>query len=40
MAGTYLARLIIERLHVATFRRLLDGVMLVSGAALIWEAIR
>jgi uncharacterized membrane protein YfcA len=40
MAGTYLARLIVERLSVATFQRLLDGVMVVSGLALLWAAIR
>jgi uncharacterized protein len=40
MAGTYTARLIVERLSVTTFQRLLDGVMIVSGAALLWAAIR
>ncbi len=40
MAGTYLARLIVERLNVATFQRLLDGVMVISGLALLWAAIR
>ncbi len=40
MAGTYTARLIVERLSVATFQRLLDAVMLVSGASLLWAAIR
>jgi hypothetical protein len=40
MAGTYTARLIVERLSVVTFQRLLDGVMIVSGAALLWAAIR
>lgn len=40
MTGTYAARLLLERLHVATFQRLLDGVMLISGATLIWEAMR
>ena len=40
MAGTYTARLIVERLSIATFQRLLDGVMLVSGLALLWAAIR
>jgi uncharacterized protein len=40
MAGTYTARLIVERLSVATFQRLLDGVMIVSGLALLWAAIR
>jgi uncharacterized protein len=40
MAGTYTARLIVERLSVVTFQRLLDGVMIVSGTALLWAAIR
>jgi hypothetical protein len=40
MAGTYTARLIVERLSVTTFQRLLDGVMIVSGTALLWAAIR
>jgi len=40
MAGTYLARLIVERLSVTTFQRLLDGVMLISGTVLLWTAIR
>jgi hypothetical protein len=40
MAGTYTARLIVERLSVTTFQRLLDGVMIISGTALLWAAIR
>ena len=40
MAGTYTARLIVDRLSVATFQRLLDVVMAVSGLALLWAAIR
>src|SRR5260221_9772336 len=40
MAGTYTARLIVERLSVAVFQRLLDGVMAISGLALIWAAVR
>jgi len=40
MAGTYTARLIVERLSIATFQRLLDGVMLVSGLSLLWAAVR
>jgi len=40
MAGNYAARLIVERLSVATFSRLLDGVMLVSGLALLYAAVR
>jgi hypothetical protein len=30
----------VERLSVATFQRLLDVVMAVSGLALLWAAIR
>ena len=40
MAGTYLSRLLLERLSVAIFQRLLDGVMLLSGLALLWAAMR
>jgi len=40
MAGTYLARLIVERLSVAAFQHLLDIVMAVSGLALLWQALR
>ena len=40
MAGTYTARLIVERLSIVTFQRLLDGVMVISGLALLWAAIR
>ncbi len=40
MAGTYLARLIVERLSVTTFQYLLDIVMAVSGVALLWQALR
>ena len=40
MTGTYIARLIVERLSVTTFQRLLDGVMVIAGLALLWAAIR
>jgi uncharacterized membrane protein YfcA len=40
MAGTYTARLIVDRLSVSTFQRLLDGVMAISGLALLWAAMR
>jgi len=40
MVGTYTARLIVERLSVVTFQRLLDGVMVISGIALLWAAAR
>lgn len=40
MAGTYLARLIVERLSVTAFQYMLDLVMVVSGIALLWQALR
>ena len=40
MAGSYTARLIVERLSVTAFQRLLDGVMAVAGLALLWAAVR
>src|SRR4029078_3702959 len=40
MAGTYAAKVLVERLSLATFQRLLDGVMLVSGTTLLWAALR
>ncbi len=39
MAGTYAARLVVERLSVRAFQGLLDVVMVVSGAALLWQAL-
>ena len=40
MAGTYIARLAMQRLSLLHFQRLLDAMMLISGSALIWEAFR
>jgi len=40
MAGTYLARLIVERLSVTAFQYMLDIVMVISGLALLWQALR
>lgn len=40
MAGTYIARAIVDRLSVTTFQRLLDVVMALSGLALLWAAAR
>jgi len=40
MAGTYTARLIVERLSVAAFQYMLDIVMVISGLALLWQALR
>jgi hypothetical protein len=40
MTGTYLAKVLVERLSVARFQYLLDAVMLVSGVALLWTALK
>jgi uncharacterized membrane protein YfcA len=40
MAGTYVSKLLLERISVVHFQRLLDGVMLISGVALIVAALR
>jgi uncharacterized membrane protein YfcA len=40
MAGTYTARLIVERISVTTFQYMLDVVMVISGIALLWQALR
>ena len=40
MAGTYTARLIVERISVTTFQYMLDLVMVISGIALLWQALR
>ena len=39
-AGTYVAKLIVERLSIAAFSRLLDVVMAVSGLFLLYTALR
>ena len=39
MAGTYLAKRLVERLSIVTFQRLLDVVMLLSGCSLLWAAL-
>ena len=40
MAGTYLSKLLLERLSLKAFQYLLDGVMVLSGLALLWAAMR
>jgi uncharacterized membrane protein YfcA len=39
MIGTYLAKLVVERLSIATFSRLLDVVMAISGLFLLYTAL-
>lgn len=40
MAGTYISKLLLERISVVHFQRLLDIVMAISGASLLWAALR
>ncbi|MBV8394026.1 MAG: sulfite exporter TauE/SafE family protein [Alphaproteobacteria bacterium] len=40
MAGTYIAKHLLERISVAHFQRLLDAVMALSGVSLLWAAMR
>jgi hypothetical protein len=40
MTGTYISKLLLERISVAHFQRLLDVVMLISGISLIVAALR
>ncbi|MBB6733855.1 sulfite exporter TauE/SafE family protein [Cohnella zeiphila] len=40
MAGTFLAKRIVQRMSVASFRFVLDILLLVSGISLLWTAIR
>ena len=40
MVGTWAGKAVVRRLSPELFRRLLDGVMLCSGLALIWTGVR
>lgn len=40
MVGTYLSKLLMERLSITAFQRLLDVVMLLSAISLLWGAFR
>jgi uncharacterized membrane protein YfcA len=40
MAGAFVARRIVLRMSADAFRRLVDGLMLVSGLSLFWAAMR
>lgn len=40
MGGTYAGRAVVRRISVDLFHRLLDGVMLIAGIALIWQGLR
>ena len=40
MAGAFIARRFVMHMSAATFKRVLDGLMLVSGLSLLWAAVR
>lgn len=40
MAGSFIGRFIVLKLSPGTYRALIDGLMLVSGLALLWAAAR
>jgi uncharacterized membrane protein YfcA len=40
MAGSFAGRVVVLRLSVAAYRSLIDGLMAVSGASLLWAAFR
>ena len=40
MAGAFIARRFVMHMSAATFKRVLDGLMLASGLSLPWAAVR
>jgi uncharacterized membrane protein YfcA len=40
IAGTFVGKTVVQRMHIHTFRLVLDGVLLCSGLSLVWEALR
>jgi hypothetical protein len=40
MAGAFVARHLVLRMPAGMFKRVLDGLMLVSGGSLLWAAVR
>jgi uncharacterized membrane protein YfcA len=40
MAGAFIAKRVVLRLDERAFRRMMDGLMLVSGVTLLWTALR
>jgi len=40
MAGTFAGKAVVLRMSLHTFRFLLDILLLCSGLALLWEALR
>lgn len=39
MVGSYLAKLVVQRMSVHLFRHILDVVLFVAGIAMLWEAV-
>ena len=40
MGGSFVGRFVVLRLSAATYRSLIDGLMLCSGVSLLWAAVR
>lgn len=40
MAGSFAGRFVVLRVSGAAYRSLIDGLMLCSGASLLWAAVR
>lgn len=40
MGGAFIARRFVMHMSAATFKRVLDGLMLVSGLSMLWAAVR
>jgi uncharacterized membrane protein YfcA len=40
MAGTFIGKEAVQRMSVTMFQHVLDGLLLCSGLALLWEAVR
>jgi hypothetical protein len=40
MAGSFAGRVVVLRLSASAYRSLIDGLMAVSGASLLWVAFR
>jgi uncharacterized membrane protein YfcA len=39
MAGTFIAKPFVLRLAPETFRHVMDGLMLISGLTMVWNAV-
>jgi uncharacterized membrane protein YfcA len=40
MAGAFVGKAVVQRMSVAVFHHMLDGLLLCSGLALLWDAFK